>query len=238
MPLTKSEIARLRSLQDKRTREELGCFVVEGEKVLRELLAARFSFSEIYATPDWRGRSTRTITSDEMERISHYPTPSSVFAVGQIVRRELAPGALNRGITVALDAIQDPGNVGAVLRIADWFGCARVLLSPDSADLFSQKVINASMGSFARVEVHTVSLPDVLVDLTVPVFGCDLIGESVHRLPPMRDVVIVIGNEGRGISDPVADRLTRRITIPRFGLAESLNAAIATAVVCDNLRRG
>lgn len=237
MPLTKSEIARLRSLQEKKHREALGLFVVEGEKVVGELLAANFPFVEIHATRDWTGRSTHPVAADEMERISHYPTPASVLAVGRIIRAPLAADAINRGLTLALDGIQDPGNVGTLLRIADWFAFDRVLLSPDCADLFSQKVINASMGSFARVTVHTTPLPGALAGATVPVLGCDLQGEDVHNLKPLHDAVVVIGNEGRGLSPAMQARVTQRITIPRFGGAESLNAAVAAAIVCDNLRR-
>lgn len=244
MPLTKAEIARLRSLQDKKHREALGLFVVEGEKVVGELLAARFPFAELYATEAWRGRAggpgaprPTGITPAEMERISHYPTPSAVFAVGKIVRAPVAPGGLDRGLTLALDGIQDPGNVGTLLRIADWFAFDRVVLSPDCADLFSQKVINASMGSFARVAAHTAPLADALAGCAAPVLGCDLAGDDVHALPPLRDAVVVIGSEGRGLSPAVAARVTRRVTIPKFGGAESLNAAVAAAIVCDNLRR-
>jgi TrmH family RNA methyltransferase len=237
MPLTKAEIARLRSLQEKKSREESGLFVVEGEKVVGELLAARFPFVDVYATPAWTGARTIDLTPAEMARISHYPTPASVLAVGKITRPPLAAGALERGLTLALDGIQDPGNVGTLVRIADWFALDRVLLSPDCADLFSQKVINASMGSFARVTVHTAPLAASLAGMQVPVLGCDLQGDDVHALPAMRDAVIVIGSEGRGISGAVAARLTGRITIPKFGQAESLNAAVAAAIVCDNLRR-
>lgn len=260
MPLTKAEISRLRSLQDKKHRESLGLFVVEGEKVVGELLAAGFPFVELYATPDWPGKARRPaepqgrepgadarqsaaqprptpVTADEMTRISHYPTPAAVLAVGRIERRPLPAGALARGLTLALDGIQDPGNVGTLLRIADWFALDRVLLSPDCADLFAQKVINASMGSFARVAAHTVPLADALAGAGVPVLGCDLAGDDVHALPPRRDAVIVVGSEGRGLSPAVAARLTGRVTIPKFGGAESLNAAVAAAIVCDNLRR-
>jgi len=253
MPLAKADLARLRSLQEKKHREALGLFVVEGEKVVGELLAAGFPFEEIYATDGWAGRAASpfaaarrgtesapyltTVTPAEMARLSHYPTPSAVLAVGKITRTQLAPGALNRGLTLALDGIQDPGNVGTLLRIADWFGCDRVLLSPDCADLFSQKVINASMGSFARVTVHTTSLAEALGGVTVPVLGCDLTGADVHTLKPLRDAVIVIGSEGRGISEAVRPGVTQYVTIPKFGGAESLNAAVAAAIVCDNLRR-
>jgi len=245
MPLTKTAIARLRSLQEKKHREVLGLFVVEGEKVVGELLAAKFPFVEIYATESWAGvggvRAPRpqaiSISADEMARLSHYPAPSSVLAVGQITRVPLAGGAINRGLTLALDGIQDPGNVGTLLRVADWFAFDRVLLSPDCADLFSQKVINASMGSFARVAVHTASLAEALAGVTVPVLGCDLTGDDVHSLKPLRDAVVVIGNEGRGLSPAVQGLVTQRVTIPKFGGAESLNAAVAAAIVCDNLRR-
>jgi TrmH family RNA methyltransferase len=243
--LTKAEVQRLRSLREKKHREQLGLFVVEGPKVVAELVAAHFTFTEIYATATWTGSapgagSTRItdISEAEMARISHFPTPSSVLAVGPIRREPLPGGALDRGLTLALDGVQDAGNVGTLLRIADWFAFDRVLLSPDSADLFHQKVINASMGSFARVRVHTLELADAFAGVTTtPILGCDLAGDDVHRLPPLRDAIVVIGSEGRGLSPAVKARLTRSITIPRLGAAESLNAATAAAIVCDNLRR-
>jgi TrmH family RNA methyltransferase len=253
MPLTKTEFARLRSLREKKYREDAGLFVIEGEKVVGELLAAGFPLLEIYATTAWleleRGRprppaaarspqlQIQEITDEEMARASHFPTPSSVLAIGRISRTPLPFGALNRGLTLALDNIQDPGNVGTLLRLADWFALDRVLLSPDCADLFSQKVINASMGSFARVTVYTAPLAEGLAGATVPILGCDLQGDDVHTLPPLRDGVIVIGSEGRGLSPVVQVLVTRRVTIPKYGGAESLNAATAAAIVCDNLRR-
>jgi TrmH family RNA methyltransferase len=239
--LTKAEIQRLRSLREKSAREEAGLFVLEGPKVVSELLAAGFAFSELYATPGWTGpapAALRRIEGEEMGRISHFPTPSCILAVGPIVRRPLPPGALERGLTLALDGIQDPGNVGTLLRIADWYNLDRVLLSPDSADLFSQKVINASMGSFARVVVHTVDLRTAFAGRRAPILGCDLAGDDVHGLPRLTDAVIVIGSEGRGLSEDIRRLVTRRVTIPRFGGAESLNAAVAAAIVCDCLRSG
>jgi TrmH family RNA methyltransferase len=247
MPLTKAEITRLRSLQDKKAREAAGLYVVENPKVVAELVAAGHRFADLYATEtaalpagaDGAAQLVR-VTQAELARISHFPTPSEVFAVGQITRAALAPSELARGLTLALDGVQDPGNVGTLLRIADWFGFARVLLSPDSADLFSQKVINASMGSFARVRVVTTELAAALEDAGaagVPVLGCDLAGDPVYALTPLADAVVVIGSEGRGLSTGVAARLTRRVTIPRHGGAESLNAAVAAGIVCAALRR-
>lgn len=271
--VTKTEIQRLRSLREKKAREAQGRFVIEGEKVVAELLAAKFPLEEIYATPSWpelaahhappastRRPSSGTtsqaapvspgkvnpstppprlvvISDEEMARASHFPTPSTVLAVGRITRPSLTPGLLDRGLTLALDGVQDAGNVGTLLRVADWFGFDRVVLSPDCADLFHQKVINASMGSFARMRVYTAELGAVLASAKAPVLGCDLVGNNVHSLPPFRDAIVVIGSEGQGLSAAVKPSVTDYVTIPRRGGAESLNAGIAAAIVCDNLRR-
>lgn len=243
--LTKAQFSRLRALRDKKAREAEGLYVVENPKVVAELLAAGVRFSELYATPAWPGPPrapcppvvTTPVTPDEMARISHFPTPSAVFAVGRIERAPLPATGLARGLTLALDGIQDPGNVGTLLRVADWFAFDRVVLSADCADLFSQKVINASMGSFARVKTFIVDLPAVLASAGAPVLGCDLGGDDVHGLPALPDAVVVIGSEGRGISPEVRACVGRFVTIPRYGEAESLNAGVAAAIVCDNLRR-
>ncbi len=238
--LTKAETARLRSLRDKKEREATGLFVVEGEKVVRELVAAKFPFAEFYVTEASSLREqpgARLISESEMERISHFPTASSCFAVGQLQRLMLEDGQIDQGLTLALDGVQDAGNVGTLIRVADWFGFSRILLSPDSADLFSQKVINASMGSFARMRVHTLPLAPVLTSARVPVWGCDLSGTDVHDMPAARDAVVVIGSEGRGLSPEVRACIRKLVTIPRIGGAESLNAAVAAAIVCDNLVR-
>ncbi len=245
--LTKADLHRIRSLREKKHRDEAGLFVIEGEKVVAELLAAQHPLIEIYATETWAKPPTATpgsppcifrqVTPEEMARISHFPTPSAVLAVGKIARPVLDPASLNQGLTLLLDGIQDAGNLGTLLRIADWFGLARVVASPDCVDYFNQKVIHASMGSFSRLQFFTASLPEALAALTVPVLGCDLVGDDVHALPPLHDAVIAIGSEGRGLSPAVRQRVSRFITIPRYGAAESLNAAVAAAIVCDNLRR-
>lgn len=248
--LTKAQLQSLRSLREKKHREALGLFVIEGEKVVAELLAGGFPLVELYATEAWMGLpdggaveaphpQVIRVTADEMSRLSHFPNPSRVLAVGKMSRPPLAAGALDTGFTLALDAVQDAGNVGTLLRIADWFGFARVVLSPECADLFHQKVINASMGSFARVPAFTADLGTALAQVApgVAILGCDLAGDDIHTLPALRNAVVVIGNEGHGLSPAVASCVTRRVTIPRHGSAESLNAAVAAAIVCDNLRR-
>jgi len=235
--ITRAELQLLRSLRDKKHREELGLFAVEGEKIVAELLAAGHPFEKIYGTGAWTGRKTHEIAEPEMARASHFPTPSAVLAVGRIRRETLSPGELERGITLALDGVQDPGNVGTMLRIADWFGLDRVILSPGCADLHSQKVIQASMGSFARVRAVVTALDAAFAGVRAPIIGCALGGRDVHRMAGLADAVIVIGSEGRGLSEDVKRRLAYCVTIPRMGAAESLNAAVAAAIVCDNLRR-
>ncbi|MFT3869216.1 MAG: RNA methyltransferase [Nibricoccus sp.] len=243
--LSKAEIARLRSLRDKKHRDALGLFAIEGEKVVAELLTTGHPLCELYVTAGWQSAvqtksdhpRPRVISADEMARISHFPTASSILAVGRLERAVLAPEALNRGLTLLLDGIQDAGNLGTLLRIADWFAFDRVVASSDSVDFFNQKVIHASMGSFSRVKFFNVDLAATLAQTTAPVLGCDLAGDDVHNLAPLQDAVVAIGSEGRGLSPTVRSRVTRFITIPRFGSAESLNAAVAAAIVCDNLRR-
>ena len=238
--LTKAQITRLCALREKKHRDAEGLYVVENPKVVAELLAAGTIFVELYTTPTWTGPTTARsikITAAEMARISHLPTPSEVFAVNRIVRPVATANEFTHGLTLALDGIQDPGNVGTLLRVADWFAFDRILLSPDCADLFSQKVINASMGSFARVKTFTADLPATLATTGTPVLGCDLGGEDIHVIPALRDAVVVIGSEGRGLSEAVRKLVTRFVTIPQYGGAESLNAGVAAAIVCDNLRR-
>jgi TrmH family RNA methyltransferase len=235
--ISRSELQLLRSLRDKKHREELGLYAVEGEKIVAELVAAGHPFEKIYATGAWKGERTHEIDEPDMARASHFPTPSPVFAVGRIRRDALAAGELDHGLTLALDGVQDPGNVGTILRIADWFGAARVVLSPSCADLHSQKVIQASMGSFARVRTVVAELGSALAGVKAPVIGCDLEGRDVHGLPALEDAVVVIGSEGRGLSIEARTLLTYSVTIPRMGRAESLNAAVAAGIICDNIRR-
>lgn len=242
--LSAAEIKHLRALRDDdRARRDAGVFLVEGEKAVREFLRGNRFLGTLYVTADWIGEAAsahtvHVISSAEMEKISHLPSPSSVLAV---LRRPapspLDPARLQQGLTLALDAVQDPGNVGTIIRIADWYGCARVLLGEGCADAYSQKVVNASKGSLARAEIHRIDLAPVLATAGVPVLGCDLDGASIHSFASPPAAIVVIGNEGRGLSPAVQACITQRITIPSFGHAESLNAAVAAAIVCDNLRR-
>ncbi len=242
--LSAAEIKQLKALRDDdRARRDAGVFLVEGDKAVREFLRSQRFVGTLYVTADWTGEtaaahSVHVVSAGEMEKISHLPSPSSVLAVlHRPTPAPFAPGLLQQGLTLALDTVQDPGNVGTIIRIADWYGCARVLLGEGCADAYSQKVVNASKGSLSRAEIHRTDLPAVLAAAGVPVLGCDLDGASIHSFTAPSAAIVVIGNEGRGLSPAVQACVTQRITIPSFGHAESLNAAVAAAIVCDNLRR-
>ncbi|HLP02497.1 MAG TPA: RNA methyltransferase [Opitutaceae bacterium] len=248
--LPAAEIKRLQRLRDDdRFRRNEGVFIVEGDKAVREFVDSGRFRGDLYVTPEWAGwrrdGTARDLTfachetsAAEMARISHLPSPSSVLAVLAYPTPPLLDLAqLRSGFTLALDAVQDPGNVGTIIRVADWYGFDRVLLGDGCADPFSQKVVNASKGSLARAELHRVELPAVLAAAGAPVLGCDLDGADLHQLAAPAAAIVVIGSEGRGLSAPVRATLTQRVTIPAFGRAESLNAAVAAAIVCDNLRR-
>ena len=234
--LTKAEIQRIRSLQEKKSRELNRLFVVEGAKVISELIKSKYPIAEIYATKNWNLSKATLVSEEEMLKISHLPTPSEVLALCPVVHHELKPETVNQGLTLALDTVQDPGNVGALLRIADWYAIDSVILSKDCADLFSPKVIDSSKGSFARVKTYSLDLESLLAEASVPILGCDLRGDDIHTLAYTPNAILVIGSEGKGISPNLRSKITRFITIPKYGSAESLNAAIAGAIVCDVLK--
>jgi len=234
--LTKAEIQRIRSLQEKKHRETKGFFVIEGSKVINELILAKYPIAELYATAAWTLTEATRISEEEMQKISHLPTPSDVLALCPIKHLIFEPEIVNHGLTLALDTVQDPGNVGALLRIADWYAIDRVVLSPECADLFSSKVIDSSKGSFARVKTYSLSLTTLCEKAVVPILGCDLKGDDIHTLSPTPNAILVIGSEGRGISSDMRGKISQFITIPKYGAAESLNAAIAGAIICDALK--
>lgn len=242
----------MRSLGDKRAREEAGLFVAEGEKLVRELLASGLGVRRVYTVdPSLALRDDISISAKEMERISHLKTPTDVLALVEIPRRKFDPETLKNSLTLALDGVQNPGNMGTIIRLADWFGIRRVLCSADCADCWNPKVVQATMGAATRVEVHYGDLGEMLNETCMyklPVFGTFLEGEAIYdaSLPPAG--VIVLGSEGRGISPEVARRVTRKLFIPPFPressrenpggnpAPESLNVAVAAAIVCSEFR--
>ena len=233
MNLSHAAIKHIRSLGTKKGRDASGLFVVEGEKMVAEALQSRFGVEAVYRREE--------IGEAAMARISQLSTPSPVLSV----LRQEAPAALpEQGLFLALDGIRDPGNLGTILRIADWFGIDAVLSSPDTVELYNPKVVQATMGAIFRVRYHVSELPAALQGLRRrggSVYGTFLDGENLYAQAfadaGAAPVVIVIGNEANGISGPVAACCERRITIPRYGGGESLNAAVATALTVAELRR-
>ena len=234
----------VRRLAQKKFREETGLFIVEGTKSVLDLLHSELAVETVYALPLWleehaddlRGVTCESVSESELERISCLTTPQQVLAVA--VRPEPSLDDLNFGRTLLmLDGIRDPGNLGTMVRTADWFGIRQVVCSPDCVELTNPKVVQATMGSFARVKVVYTDLPELLASgrVTGNVYGTFMEGEPLKEAAFRAGDVLVIGSEGKGISPDVAARVTRRVSIPA-GVhsgerAESLNASIAAAIV-------
>lgn len=248
MTLTNANIKIIRTLDAARTRRAEGLFKVEGAKAVADTLAA-FEPVAVYATAAYI-ESTRfshpallKATPREMERISSLSTPPDIIAVYRIPDTDTGfdlRTEASRSLVLALDTIQDPGNLGTIIRTADWFGIGHIVASAGTADVWAPKVVQATMGALARVKVHYCDLARSLAALSgVEIYGTFLGGEDIYTAGLAPTGVIVTGNEGRGISEAVAATVSRRITIPSFGphAAESLNAAVATAVTVAEFRR-
>ena len=241
--ISKNRISQIRKLHAKKFRDEEGLFLVEGYKCVEMLCASDFVVEEIFATENairenknWlKNREITTITAEEMSRISTMQTPPELLAIAQ-QRSEIHDIPEDKPI-LALDHISDPGNLGTIIRTADWFDIQHIVCSPDCVELYNPKVIQATMGSFAHVYVHKRPLAAFLREESTHrrVFGTFLNEEDIRTLDFRPSDIVVIGNESNGISDEVAQVVTNRITIPSAAqgrdTAESLNAAIATALV-------
>lgn len=248
--LSKNQAKTLRALHKKKFRREQGLFLVEGEKVVAELLASDWSVQALYATPSFASRYAELIqqsgvaitecTAEELTAVSTLVSNDAALAVVRCPMTADTPPPAAGEWLLALDDINDPGNLGSLLRIADWYGIRRMVCSPQTTELYNPKVITASKGSFLRVQVNYQPL-DAFFDALptgTQVLGAYLDGESIHTFQPQqRGGIVLLGSEAHGISDALATRVTQRITIPAFGAAESLNVAVAAAVLCDNLRR-
>ena len=252
--LSKNEIKFLNALKQKKFRNEHGLFIAEGEKIINDLLKSTINIRQVYATSEFIQTLPPSntieyieIKSNELERISSLTTANSALAVCEIPNHQLNIDSLKEQLTLVLDDIKDPGNLGTIIRIADWFGISTIICSEETADAFNPKVVQATMGSIARIKIHYVQLTDFFQkqkeSINLPVYGALLEGENVFSKKLSTNGFVVIGNESRGISIEIQQQLTDKITIPSFsnaqkhGEAESLNAAIATAVICSEFRR-
>lgn len=243
---TRAEIQMVRSLGDRRGRSEQGLFVAEGEKIIRELCASPLRVTKIYALDGVMEDITGVcrVTRTEIERMSMLKTANNSLATVEIPRYRFDLAAADGKLVLALDDIGNPGNVGTLIRLADWFGIEDVICSQATADCFNPKVIQATMGAIIRVRVHYLDLPSVLAEARsrkIEVCGTFLDGENIYDAQLPASGIIVMGNEGRGISDSAARSVSRRLFIPpwpsgRQG-SESLNVSTAAAVVCSEFRR-
>ncbi|HET8963908.1 MAG TPA: RNA methyltransferase [Chitinophagales bacterium] len=253
--LSKHQIKFLNALKQKKFREEYQLFIAEGNKIIPELLDSVIKVKQVYVLESAVEKLKKkndveyiTIKQGELERISFLTTPNEMVAVCEIPQPQLVVPDLKNKLTLVLDTIKDPGNLGTIIRVADWFGIQTIVCSSQTADVYNPKVVQATMGSVARVQIHYSDLYSFLSsarqDLNLPVYGALLEGENIysHQLP--QAAVIVIGNESRGISPELMTLLTHKVKIPSFahfravqGDTESLNAAIATAIICSEFRR-
>lgn len=240
--ITKAKRQALRKLGDKATRDLTGTFVVEGKKLLEEVLKSSLEVEEIFATEPLDGCDYTPITTSEMEQISQLKTPTTVLATLRKPSCDIHKVDAERNLVLALDCVQNPGNLGTILRIADWFGISDVVCSADCADAFNPKVVQATMGAILRTRIHYTDLAAWLDGQRrrgVPIYGTKLDGEPIYAAELSQNGVIVMGNEGRGIGEECSRSLTHSLLIPSVGDShgESLNVAIATAIVCAEFRR-
>ena len=247
--LSKNKIKYIHSLELKKTRKEEQVFLAEGPKLTGDLLGhfpCRFlaaTSSWLQAHPDIQANEIAEVSQEELSRASLQKTPQQVLAVFEQPQYTLSPDFVRQSLCLALDDIQDPGNLGTIIRLADWFGIEHIFCSPDTADLYNPKTVQATMGAMARVCVHYLSLTDLLraADTDTPVYGTFLDGNDMYGTELSSNGLIVMGNEGKGISRDIASLINRKLYIPNYPLerntSESLNVAVATAIVCAEFRR-
>jgi RNA methyltransferase, TrmH family len=241
--LSKARIKFIKSLQIKKYRKQEQCFIVQGAKSVQELLHSDFETLMVVGTPSFlehlpitsKGEVFET-SEAELKGLGEFQSNEAGLAIARM-KPDPAFRLKDGEFVLALDDIRDPGNLGTIIRTADWYGIGTVVASEETADFYNPKVINSTMGSFTRVHVHYESLAEVFSKTKLKIYGAFLEGRNIHQESFSSGGVILIGNESRGISDGLKKFVTDKITIPRYGEAESLNAAIATAIIFDNIRR-
>ncbi|MDF1573996.1 MAG: RNA methyltransferase [Bacteroidales bacterium] len=257
--ISSSKAKLIRSLRQKKYRDQHRLFLIEGEKMILELATAgsgnRFRIQEIMATPEWIENKAGLLPSlknpfsiasfEEIKKVSNLVTPQAVIALVSIPESRFSAEVLLNGPVLALESIRDPGNLGTIIRTADWFGIDHIICTPDSTDLYNPKVIQSTMGAVTRVQVHYLELEPLLANPKLRskrVYGTYLEGENIYRTRLEPDPLILFGNESRGLSGALSPYIQHRISIPSYASAgsgpESLNVASSVAVVCSELRRG
>jgi TrmH family RNA methyltransferase len=244
--LSKNTVKFIKSLHQKKFRNQENHFFVEGEKSVLEVLSSDFEVSLLLVTDlfcqshlesiqKYKGELIQ-VTQNQLEGLGQYQSNDSALAVVKMKSNSYFDLPLGQ-MAIALDDVRDPGNLGTIIRIADWYGIHHLVFSPQTAEFYNPKVIQASMGSFTRVNFFYDNLIDVFDKWKVPIYGAFLDGLSIHTLENPAPGVILMGNESKGISPELEVKVTQKVTIPGFGKAESLNVAIATAILTDNFKR-
>lgn len=237
--VSKSQTKLITSLQQKKYRDQTGLFIAEGPKVIAELQDEGLTLHSLFSTnaSEITAENHFQVTEAELKKISFLKTANNSVAIFKIPKTKLLQ---DKGLIVALDAVRDPGNLGTIIRLCDWFGVQQLICSEDTTDCFNPKVVQATMGSLARVQVHYVSLLEHLDRTALPVFGGFMDGKNVYSEKLPKDGIVVMGNEANGISGAILQKITHKISIPRFGetqKTESLNVATATAIFLSEFRR-
>lgn len=242
--IAKSQIKYIRSLAQQKYRKEHKVYVAEGEKLVKEWLEDEVRLQMIAGLGSWLDANQQLISrhpeaevvemdASHLEQVSSLQTPNNALVVAHMPEQTLPPADK---WCIALDTIQDPGNMGTILRVADWFGINHLVCSPDCVDVFNSKVVQSAMGAHLRVQVHTCALDDFFRKAKVPILAATLGGTNVYDVPPPDAAILVIGNESKGISPELVAMASQRITIPRLGGAESLNAGVSAGILCALLK--
>ncbi|MGR5092158.1 RNA methyltransferase [Vibrio maritimus] len=240
--ISKNQLKLLRALGQKKQRKAHGLFLVEGEKNVLELVDTSLVVKQVFATDDFLQKHASELSRydfieaslEELTKASSLVSNNAAVAIVEIPNVQ-APSA--EGMMIALDGVSDPGNLGTIIRIADWYGIKHIVASSDCADPYNPKTIRATMGSFGRVQVTLLDLPHYLNEASIPVYGAFLEGESVHSTDFSEQGILLMGSESHGVRPEAEQYVTDKITIPSFGGAESLNVAMATGIIMDNYRR-
>ncbi len=245
--ISKNTAKYIKSLQQKKYRKIEKAFVVEGAKSVIELVKSNFRITTVYATPVFLKDAKHLISSAENKFEIVEATEKELASVGTFQSNNAAiavaemkpnlPVAFSNSFALALDRVNDPGNMGTIIRVSDWYGIENIVCSDDCADQYNPKVIAASMGSFTRVNMFYTNLASYLSDVKMPVHGAYLNGENVHGYKFAKEGILLMGSESQGIAPELEQYVTHKISIPAFGGAESLNVGVATAVICDNIMR-
>ncbi|MDG1037616.1 MAG: RNA methyltransferase [Polaribacter sp.] len=242
MGISKNQVKLLTSLSQKKYRLKNKLFIAEGVKVVDELLKSSFEVETLFCTDDFyidiSDEKVARISEGDLKKISNLKTPNKVLGLFKIPDEKLPK---DKGLIIALDAINDPGNLGTIIRLCDWFGVDELICSKDTVDCYNQKVVQASMGSLTRISIRYLELAEYLSETNLPTFIADMDGENVYKTNLPKDGVLIMGNEANGVSVAIKKLIANKISIPRFGMTketESLNVATATAVLLSEFRRG